>query len=179
MWKKPAGYIVGCAVALKAPWSASGRAPENPSGELIGEMPLVIHGSSLVRHGVAGQSREESGLHEQVLPRLLAAQHDFRLGNRSGNTDGGQPDGEVVDRAVVRNTLPTVERSSARSAWQREPPIVPRLRTVESAITPSASPTIGNRREMSGDSSRVTWRVIAPTLSVLPSRRRSPARKGR
>jgi hypothetical protein len=23
MWKKPAGYLVGCAVALNAPWSAS------------------------------------------------------------------------------------------------------------------------------------------------------------
>jgi hypothetical protein len=23
MWKNPAGYFVGCAVALKAPWSAS------------------------------------------------------------------------------------------------------------------------------------------------------------
>ncbi len=33
----------------------------------------------------------------------------------------------------------TAERSSAASAWQSEPPIVPRLRTTGSAITSSAS----------------------------------------
>ena len=37
----------------------------------------------------------------------------------------------------------TAERSSEGSAWQTEPPIVPRLRTMGSAITRSASPKIG------------------------------------
>ena len=41
----------------------------------------------------------------------------------------------------------TADRSSAASAWQSEPPIVPRLRTTGSAITVSAS---RNDREVPG-----------------------------
>ena len=37
----------------------------------------------------------------------------------------------------------TADRSSAGSAWQSEPPIVPRLRTTGSAITCSASRNSG------------------------------------
>ena len=37
----------------------------------------------------------------------------------------------------------TAERSSAASAWQSEPPIVPRFRTTGSAITCSASRNSG------------------------------------
>jgi hypothetical protein len=44
---------------------------------------------------------------------------------------------------VPRSAEPTAERSSAGSAWQNEPPIVPRLRTIGSAITRSASRKIG------------------------------------
>jgi hypothetical protein len=37
----------------------------------------------------------------------------------------------------------TADRSSAASAWQSEPPIVPRLRTTGSAMTCSASRNSG------------------------------------
>ncbi len=50
----------------------------------------------------------------------------------------------------------TAERSSAASAWQSEPPIVPRLRTTGSAITCSASRKTGKRSNSRSDSSRST-----------------------
>ena len=63
----------------------------------------------------------------------------------------------------------TADRSSAASAWQSEPPIVPRLRTTGSAITFSASRKSGKCSASSSDFSRSTWRVSAPIrdLAVL------------
>ena len=46
----------------------------------------------------------------------------------------------------------TADRSSAASAWQSEPPIVPRLRTTGSAITCSASRKTGKRPASRSDS---------------------------
>ena len=44
---------------------------------------------------------------------------------------------------VIPSAEATAERSSDGSDWQTEPPIVPRLRTIGSAITSSASRKIG------------------------------------
>ena len=44
---------------------------------------------------------------------------------------------------VALSAAPTAERSSDGSAWQNDPPMVPRLRTIGSAITRSASRKIG------------------------------------
>ena len=65
----------------------------------------------------------------------------------------------------------TALRSSAASAWQSEPPIVPRLRTTGSAITCSASRKTGNCSASSSDLSRSTWRVSAPMATSSPSSR--------
>ena len=46
--------------------------------------------------------------------------------------------------ACAPSTSQTVDRSSAGSAWHSEPPSVPRLRTIGSAMTFSASRMIGN-----------------------------------
>ena len=45
----------------------------------------------------------------------------------------------AADEHLGADTSQTADRSSAGSAWQSEPPIVPRLRTTGSAITFSAS----------------------------------------
>ena len=63
---------------------------------------------------------------------------------------------------LASRVVHTAVRSSDGSAWQREPPIVPRLRTTGSAITRSASAKIGNSAASSGDSSSSRCRVIAP-----------------
>ena len=55
----------------------------------------------------------------------------------------------------ARRTSQTVVRSSAGSACPSEPPIVPRLRTTGSAMTCSASCTIGKSRPTTSDASRV------------------------
>ena len=65
----------------------------------------------------------------------------------------------------------TAERSSAASAWQSEPPIVPRLRTTGSAITSSASANSGKWRASTSDLRRSTWRVSAPIRISPPSSR--------
>ena len=65
----------------------------------------------------------------------------------------------------------TAERSSAASAWQSEPPIVPRLRTTGSAITFSASRKSGRCSASSSDFSSSTWRVSAPIRTSPPSSR--------
>ena len=65
----------------------------------------------------------------------------------------------------------TAERSSAASAWQSDPPIVPRLRTTGSAMTCSASRKTGNHSASRPDSSRSTWRVSAPTRISSPASR--------
>jgi hypothetical protein len=44
---------------------------------------------------------------------------------------------------VIPSAEATAERSSDGSAWQTDPPIVPRLRTTGSAMTSSASRKIG------------------------------------
>ena len=62
----------------------------------------------------------------------------------------------------------TAERSSAGSAWQSEPPIVPRLRTTGSAITCSASRKSGKCPASNSDFKRSTCRVSAPIL-ISPS----------
>jgi len=56
----------------------------------------------------------------------------------------------------------TADRSSDGSAWQSEPPSVPRLRTIGSAITLSASRKMGNTAASSSDSSSSRCRVSAP-----------------
>jgi hypothetical protein len=58
----------------------------------------------------------------------------------------------------------TADRSSAASAWQSEPPMVPRFRTTGSAITFSASRNSGKYWASRSDRSRSTCRVIAPIL---------------
>src|SRR3954453_19522310 len=65
----------------------------------------------------------------------------------------------------------TALRSSAASAWQSEPPIVPRLRTTGSAMTFSASRKTGKCSASSSDSSSSTWRVSAPMAISSPSSR--------
>src|SRR3954447_3184061 len=69
----------------------------------------------------------------------------------------------------------TALRSSAASAWQSEPPIVPRLRTTGSAMTSSASANSGKWRLRSSDSCSSTWRV-SPPMSSSPA---SPRMYGR
>ena len=65
----------------------------------------------------------------------------------------------------------TADRSSAASAWQSEPPIVPRLRTTGSAMTVSASWKSGKCCASSSDLSSSTWRVSAPMAISSPSSR--------
>src|SRR4051794_31604156 len=65
----------------------------------------------------------------------------------------------------------TALRSSAASAWQSEPPIVPRLRTTGSAMTSSASANSGKWRLRSSDSCSSTWGVSAPMSSSPASSR--------
>ncbi len=72
---------------------------------------------------------------------------------------------------VALAAVQTDDRSSAASAWQSEPPIVPRLRTTGSAITSSASRKSGKCSASSSDFSRLTWRVSAPILISPPSSR--------
>ena len=62
----------------------------------------------------------------------------------------------------------TADRSSAGSAWQSAPPIVPRLRTTGSAITRSASVKMARRARSSSDSRMSRWRVIAPIRTSPP-----------
>ena len=61
------------------------------------------------------------------------------------------------------------DRSSDGSAWHSEPPTVPRLRTIGSAMTRSASMKIGKCSATSGDDSTSAWRVIAPIRSSPPA----------
>src|SRR6478752_1582209 len=73
---------------------------------------------------------------------------------------------QLASRAVH-----TAVRSSDGSAWQSDPPIVPRLRTTGSAITASASAKIGKSAASSGDCRSSRWRVIAPIrTSAAPTR---------
>ncbi len=72
---------------------------------------------------------------------------------------------------LASSAVHTAVRSSDGSAWHSEPPIVPRLRTIGSAITCSASAKIGNTAASSGDSSSSRCRVIAPMrTSSTPTR---------
>src|SRR4051812_18884997 len=73
----------------------------------------------------------------------------------------------ITTRALT--AVHTADRSSAASAWQSEPPIVPRLRTTGSAITRSASRKIGKCSASRSDLSRSTCRVSAPILISPPS----------
>ena len=63
----------------------------------------------------------------------------------------------------------TAERSSAASAWQSEPPIVPRLRTTGSAITFSASRKSGrcSREQLGLQQLDVAGQRADPDLAVL------------
>ena len=63
---------------------------------------------------------------------------------------------------LAPSVVHTADRSSDGSAWQSEPPSVPRLRTTGSAMTRSASPKIGNVVASSADSSSSRCLVIAP-----------------
>ena len=72
----------------------------------------------------------------------------------------------------AESTSHTVVESSAGSAWQSEPPRVPRLRTTGSAITFSASCRIGKSRPTTGEARIAACRVSAPIRSVSPSCRR-------
>ena len=51
MWKKPAGYFVGCAVALNAPWSAS---TSTRSARIL---PVAVGGDLAAASGSRGRSR--------------------------------------------------------------------------------------------------------------------------
>ena len=79
----------------------------------------------------------------------------------------------VGPRITIRapTAAQTALRSSAGSAWQSAPPIVPRLRTTGSAMTRSASVKIAARRASSGDSSSSRWRVMAPIRISSPASR--------
>ena len=68
---------------------------------------------------------------------------------------------------LAPTVVQTADRSSDGSAWQSEPPMVPRLRTVGSAITRSASRKIGNAAASSSDSSSSRCRVMAP-IRICP-----------
>ena len=66
-----------------------------------------------------------------------------RRGSRSMPTTRSPSAPRITTRALT--AVHTADRSSAASAWQSEPPIVPRLRTTGSAITCSASRKTGKR----------------------------------
>ncbi len=72
---------------------------------------------------------------------------------------------------VARSAENTADRSSLGSAWPIEPPTVPRLRTIGSAITRSASWKIRKCSPATADSSSSACRVIAPMSRASPSRR--------
>ena len=68
---------------------------------------------------------------------------------------------------VALSAANAADRSSDGSAWHSEPPIVPQLRTIGSAMTRSASCRIVNSSPAAADSSSSACRVMAPIRSWL------------
>ena len=63
-------------------------------------MPFVVNRAALVGHGVAGRRGEPSGLREQFLPGLPAAEQLGDACDGVVESEGGQSDGGVGDGAV-------------------------------------------------------------------------------
>ncbi len=80
--------------------------------------------------------------------------------------------------AAARSAQNAPERSSDGSAWHTDPPIVPRLRTIASAMLRSASRSTGATAPTSDDARSSAWRVIAPMRSS-PSSTATKARSVR
>ncbi len=74
---------------------------------------------------------------------------------------------------VAFSAANTADRSSDGSAWHSEPPIVPQLRTIGSAMTRSASCRMAKCSPARPESSSSACRVSAPIGSSPPATRRN------
>ena len=94
---------------------------------------------------LVGAARAGADL-EADLGEDLAVLHGGRPRVRGGTRPSARVRVPSAPRIVTvpLSAAQTADRSSAASAWQSEPPIVPRLRTTGSAITSSASRKTGN-----------------------------------
>ena len=114
MWKKPAGYFVGCAVALNAPWSAStstrsARIRPSRSAAILPAHQVVAREAGrgqVLRavlhplHRLAGDDRADDRADVAGVDRHLVAEAAADVGRDDLDLVLGQPGDDRVQRAV-------------------------------------------------------------------------------
>ena len=163
-----AGMPVVFGPTAASPTRASAIAPPSSQHRGAGRDHGPVAGPALdllVRAGPAGPHRD-ADLDED----LAVARRAVSYGPRGTPpwSRPARPRGPRITQ-LASSVVHTADRSSDGSAWQSEPPSVPRLRTTGSAITRSASRKIGNAAASSSDSSSSRCRVIAPIRTCVGS----------
>ncbi|CFE46731.1 Uncharacterised protein [Mycobacterium tuberculosis] len=131
--------------------------------------PAAVMAQSPTRRSTLAYALEvlcRSGIRTSIRTSLWASAVSYGPTRKSSIAISRSPEGPFA-RHTASRTVHTVDRSSAGSAWQSEPPRVPRLRTTGSAITRSASRKIGHTAASASESRISRWRVIAPSRTRL------------